>query len=124
MDRKKIGPFATLRVMEKYSDKDNILTMEQIIDYLQRDYGITADRRTIYDNLAILENFGYEIERFKAGHRGYNLGDRLFKVDEVVKILNVLKKSEVYSKDELNSIKDRLSSNFSASQKRDLNKLT
>ncbi len=122
MDRKKTGPFATLRVMEKYSDENNVLTLDQIVDYMERDYEVTADRRTIYDNLAILESFGYEFDRFKAGHRGYNLSQRLFNVDEVVKMMNVLRDSGEYTKEELNEIQNRLSQTFSVSQKKELKK--
>lgn len=120
MDRKKTGPFATLRILEKYTDEEHLLTLEQVVDHMESEYGITADRRTIYDNFTILESFGYNIDRFRAGHRGYSLIKRSYTVDQVVEIINTLRAAGTFKEKELKKIEDGMTKDFSTYQKKAL----
>lgn len=51
---KKVLPLLILDILKRYSNKDNRLTQKDISDYLMREYGIKADRKTIKSNLMTL----------------------------------------------------------------------
>ena len=50
-----------LQILKKHSDADHPLTQKQIIDYLVRDFGMTADRKAVRRNLSELMEAGYPI---------------------------------------------------------------
>ncbi len=66
----------------KKTNEDNILTVRQIIDYLNS-CGIKAERKSIYSDLEALESFGYDIIRTKGKNCGVFLGQREFEVPEL-----------------------------------------
>lgn len=58
---KKMLVIAILDILKKYSDADHRLSQKEIADILEKEYGMTADRKSIRRNLMELENFGYEL---------------------------------------------------------------
>lgn len=50
-----------LEILRKHTDEDHPLTQRQIIDYLDRDYGMTADRKAVKRNLTELMEAGYPV---------------------------------------------------------------
>ena len=57
---KKTWIIRILQILEKYSDKDNGLSVAQIVDYLKKDYDIIADRKTVSRTLVTLEELDYK----------------------------------------------------------------
>ena len=51
-----------LDILRIYSDANHPLTQRDIIDILERDYSIIADRKSVQRNLKSLMEFGYDIE--------------------------------------------------------------
>ena len=58
---KKLIVLYILQILEKYSDQDHYLTQKQIIDLLEKEYEITAERKSISRYLAILEEMGFGV---------------------------------------------------------------
>jgi predicted DNA-binding transcriptional regulator YafY len=59
---KKITIIAILDILNKYSDGDNRLSAQRIIDLLWQNYNIKIDRKAVKRNLMVLVGFGYPIE--------------------------------------------------------------
>lgn len=56
-------------VMKKYSDMNNTLKIDKIIEYIKKDYDIKIENRTIRRNFKVLENkFGLEIVKIDDGY--------------------------------------------------------
>lgn len=51
-----------LEILRIYSDANHRLTQREIVDILERDYSIVADRKSVQRNIKALMEFGYEIE--------------------------------------------------------------
>ena len=64
---KKMSLIRTLLILRKESDVNHPLTHGDIIDFLDRDYGIKIERKAVGRNIAILNEMGYEIETTKKG---------------------------------------------------------
>lgn len=122
-NRKKTGPFATLEILQKFTDDKHLLSIDDIVEHLEKDYGVTADRRTIYDNMGILKEFHYDIDGFMAGHRGYSLHRDRTEVADVVRMLQVLKTSGEFSDAEYKKAKERILRGLSIYQRREINGL-
>jgi len=81
---KRLIALCVLKILEEYSDEDHPLTSTQIIDYLNRDFGIQAVRNTIRSNLAELKSVYPNISTFEDNGKGAFLEkDQKFEDDEI-----------------------------------------
>lgn len=72
-----------LEVLKEYSDENHILPMREVVSHMNRDYGLSPDRRTIYDAIELLKHLGYEISRYEDNGIGYYLQSRVFEQGEI-----------------------------------------
>ena len=56
-----------LQILEQYSDFDHPLKQQDIIDYLDKDYGIAIERKAVGRNLSLLKEAGYEVASERGG---------------------------------------------------------
>lgn len=59
---KKLLIMNILDILRRYSDSDHRLSQKDIIDILQSEYDMTADRKAVKRNLMNLIDFGYDLE--------------------------------------------------------------
>ena len=97
MAEKKHSTLALLEILKKYSDEEHILTLRQLQDHLENEYNIKLERRTIYSNIDILEDFGYEISGFEDNGKGYYLVSREFDKAEILMLANAVHASHFIS---------------------------
>ena len=69
LKRKKLN-FAILEVLRQYSDESHKLSQNDIIELLERDYDMKADRKSVKRNITSLLEMGYPID-FKETLRMY-----------------------------------------------------
>lgn len=69
LKRKKLN-FAILEILRQYTDAEHTLNQNDIVEILERDFDITADRKSIKRNITSLLDMGYPIE-FKETLRKY-----------------------------------------------------
>ncbi|MBR2685967.1 MAG: transcriptional regulator [Erysipelotrichaceae bacterium] len=93
MEEKKKNLLAVLHILREYSDEEHILTQKMISNKLNELYDLDLDRRTIYKNMEILEEFGYDISDYSDNGVGYYLGDREFDKNEVFLLCNAIHSS-------------------------------
>ena len=58
---KKFLNMRLLEILEQYTDSDHRLTQLEIVDLLEKNYGIPCTRQTVKNNLMLLKDMGYEI---------------------------------------------------------------
>lgn len=66
---KKLLIMNILDILRRYSDADHRLSQKDIIDILQTEYEMVADRKAIKRNLMNLIDFGYNLEFSESVHR-------------------------------------------------------
>ena len=69
-------------ILKSESDEERPLSTNELIEKLA-EYGITATRQTIYDDIEMLNAFGYEILCNHGRNNRYFVGDRTFELPEV-----------------------------------------
>lgn len=62
-----------LKVLEDHSSPDNPLSNGQVINYLNKEYGISITPNTLRSHLAMLSQIGYNISTFRDNRRGIYL---------------------------------------------------
>lgn len=82
------------KIMQEQTDDTHGLTMPQIIKELEK-YDIEAQRKSIYDDLAALNDFGIEIIKNQAGSKTfYYCGARDFELAELHIIIDAIASSK------------------------------
>ena len=64
---KKLALLRIWQILQKHSDYDHPLTQEDIIKYLESDYGIEMERKAVGKNIADLRDAGIDIGSRRAG---------------------------------------------------------
>ena len=64
-ESKKTLIFRIYQILEEYSDFEHPLTHQDIIEKLDRDYGIECERKAVGRNIACLKEMGFHIESSK-----------------------------------------------------------
>jgi len=77
---KKLYIIYILEILKKYSDVDHRLRQQDIIKYMELDYGAPCERKTISRNIADLVDAGFEIEK---DGKGYYYDGRDFEDSEL-----------------------------------------
>lgn len=67
MEPKKLALLRIWQILLKHSDYDHPLTQEEIIKYLESDYGIEMERKAVGKNIADLRDAGIDIGSRRAG---------------------------------------------------------
>ena len=82
-----------LRILQKETDEEHYLNSQQLIERLEK-YDISAERKSIYDDIARLTDFGYDIIHVKTkGGSGYYMGSREFELAELKLLVDVVQAS-------------------------------
>lgn len=81
------------KILLEKTDENHGLTVSELIDALDA-YGITAERKSIYDDLRILENFGLDICAEKSRTVRYYIGERDFQVSELKLLVDAVQSSK------------------------------
>ena len=87
LEPKKLALIRILQILKKHSDQDHTLTQEEIAGYLERDYGIVVERKSIGRNISLLKEAGYEIE---GGRNGSYLAERDFEDSELQLLIDAV----------------------------------
>lgn len=104
------------RILHERSDDENFLTVEEIITELKK-YDIDAERKSIYSDLRLLEEFGIDICRVQGRKYGYFIGNRDFEISELRLMIDAIQSAKFItpqkSKELIKKIEGLTSKNFS-----------
>ena len=82
------------KIMHKKTDDQHGLTMLEIQKYLE-EYGVTADRKSLYDDLESLKVLGYDIIGEKDGRQyHYRVGKKQFEIAELKLLVDAVQSSK------------------------------
>lgn len=82
-----------LKILMDNTDEDHPLTMAQIIEMLDS-FGISAERKSLYDDIELLRTFGVEIEKTPNRSVGYYIAERDFSLPELKLLVDAVQSSK------------------------------
>ena len=96
------------RIMLERTDENHSLTMPEILDALL-EYDITADRKSVYNDLRDLETFGIDVEGGKIGNRYYyHVVNRPFELPELKLLVDAIQSSKFITEKKSNDLIQKL----------------
>lgn len=82
-----------VKILTQQSDENHCMSAQMLIDAL-KEYGVKAERKSIYDDIAQLTDFGYDICLIKAKTGGgYYLASREFELAELKLLVETVQAS-------------------------------
>lgn len=82
-----------LDALKEKSDENHVLNVNYILNLLERN-GINAERKSIYDDIETLNNYGYDIVLKRGRNGGYYLSNREFETAELKLLVDAVQSSK------------------------------
>ena len=96
------------RIMTEKTDDDHCITMAEIQEYLEG-YGITADRKSLYDDLEALRILGIDVIGEKQGRNFvYHVGEKQFEIAELKLLVDAIQSSKFITEKKSNELIKKL----------------
>lgn len=115
----KIKALYILKILQEKTDEQHAISVQELIDELGR-YEISAERKSIYRDIKVLQEFGYDIVSSKSKDlSGYYLASREFELVELKLLVDAVQASRFMTakkSQELISKLEKLSSPYQAKQ--------
>lgn len=83
-------------LLEKTDEKHTMSAAD--IDKALHDYGMSADRKTVYNDIDALREFGIDIVQTKGTNSGYYIGSRKFELPELKLLVDAVQASKFISR--------------------------
>ena len=104
-----------LEILKRYSDEDNPLNAVDMAEKLA-EYGIEAERKSLYDDIAALEQYGCDIIKTSAPKKGWFIGDREFEVPEIFLLCDAVRSAKFISAKKTRELISKLHAMLSVNQ--------
>ena len=96
------------QIMQEQTDEEHYITMPEIMKELAK-YDITADRKSIYNDLRDLSVLGIEVEGEPDGNRyHYHVVDRAFELSELKLLVDAIQSSKFITEKKSNALIKKL----------------
>ena len=81
-----------MELFKRKSDEDHLVTIADMIKYLDS-YGVSAERKSLYDDIEALRLYGLDILHVPGPHGGYYLASREFELPELKLLVDSVQSS-------------------------------
>lgn len=98
-----------MKILLDRTDDDNSLTMPELISALG-EYGIEAERKSLYADINALREYGIDIETRRGKSVGYYVANRLFELPELKLLVDAVQSSRFITTKKSNELIKKLSS--------------
>lgn len=96
------------KIMIRKTDDEHALSMQEILDYLG-EYGVSADRKSIYDDFDALRDLGLDIIGEKVGRNYlYHVGSKQFELPELMLLVDAIQSSKFITAKKSNDLIKKL----------------
>ena len=114
---------AVLAILTEHSDEEHPLSLRRIIELLQTEWGIVAERKSLYDDIECLRTYGYDVITVAGGRStAYYLGARNFELAEWKLLLDAIQSCRFLSEKKAEALVGKLLKDCSVWQRERLSR--
>ena len=106
----KLRPFYVAKMLYEQTDEDHYLTIAQIMEQLEKDYGISTSRGTVGDDIKALQELGVEIEVVPSTQKRFSLIGRRFDLPELKTLIDAVESARFIPKKKSAALVEKLGS--------------
>ena len=92
-DNQKLKIFYILEYLEQNSSPGHPVQASRLIEMLQNQHGISCERKTIYSDIAALQDYGVDIVSIPGKNGGYYIASRNFELPELKLLIDAVQSS-------------------------------
>ena len=92
-DNQKLKIFYILDYLQKNSHEDHPVRASELIAMLDRQHNILCERKTIYSDIAALQEYGVDIVSIPGKNGGYYIASRIFELPELKLLIDAVQSS-------------------------------
>ena len=118
----KLKTLYIMRMLEEETDAEHGLTMNDIITKLSEEYGITAERKSVYRDLKLLTEYGMNIQKFERNPVEYALDPRGFPLSDLMLMVDAVASSKFLTDKQADMLIGNIKSLASAPQQDQLDR--
>src|SRR5690554_5457599 len=104
----KIKLLCLLDILKNQTDENHHLTTNELIQKLQ-EIGISAERKTIYQDIECLNSFGYEVLKERTKRNEYYVVDRPFDIVELRILRDAIQSAKFITERKTKLLVDKIS---------------
>ena len=93
-DNQKLKILYILDYLQKNSHADRLVTAQELIGMLDRQHSIRCDRKTVYSDIAALQDYGADIVSIPGKNGGYYIASRNFEMPELKLLIDAVQSSK------------------------------
>ena len=109
-DNQKLKIFYILDYLEAYSNEKNPVRASDLITMLDRQWGIRCDRKTVYSDIAALQQYGVDIVSLPGKNGGYYIASRNFELPELKLLIDAVQSSRYLTEKKSRELIEKLCS--------------
>ncbi len=92
-DNQKLKIFYILDYLQRNSNADHPVRAAELIDMLDKRHGIQSERKSIYSDIAALQDYGVDIVSVPGKNGGYYIASRNFELPELKLLIDAVQSS-------------------------------
>lgn len=108
-------------ILKDHSDEDHPISAAQICTHLES-YGISAERKSIYNDIEILQDYGLDIVNTRDPRPGYFLAERDFEIPEIQLMADAVQAANFITPKKTRQLLKKLESKLSREQSKDIHR--
>ena len=92
-DNQKLKIFYILDYLQRNSNENHPICASELITMLDRQHNIRCDRKTVYSDIAALQDYGVDIVAIPGKNGGYYIASRIFELPELKLLIDAVQSS-------------------------------
>ena len=92
-DNQKLKIFYILDYLQKNSHQEHPVRAAELLSMLERQHNIVCDRKTVYSDIAALQDYGVDIVSIPGKNGGYYIASRNFEIPELKLLIDAVQSS-------------------------------
>ena len=109
-DNQKLKIFYILDYLEAHSNEKNPVRASDLITMLDRNHNIRCDRKTVYSDIAALQQYGVDIVSLPGKNGGYYIASRNFELPELKLLIDAVQSSRYLTEKKSRELIEKLCS--------------
>ena len=109
-DNQKLKIFYILDYLERNSNEKNPVRASDLIAMLDRNHNIRCDRKTVYSDIAALQQYGVDIVSLPGKNGGYYIASRNFELPELKLLIDAVQSSRYLTEKKSKELIEKLCS--------------
>ena len=104
----KLKIFYILDYLEAHSNESNPIRASELIAMLDRQHNIRCDRKTVYSDIAALQDYGVDIVSIPGKNGGYYIASRNFELPELKLLIDAVQSSRFLTEKKSHELIEKL----------------